>query len=422
MLVAGFGVVLAAAIVVSLTGGGEPTSGPATPTSTTTSPSPTTSATSTTIAFSSTVTTTVVTAADRVALMPDGLIDDMTDEELAHQLVVTGLTGVDVERRLTGTVGSPCLGGVFVTETNVNWQPPDDPGEARDAIARIDAAAADCSTRPLIVTDAELGSVVRVPVEAPVATGAWTERFLTGDQYNTLLDLQEQVADYATALAGLGIDVNFGAVADVDTDPSHFMARSGRTFGSDPGIVAGLANAVIAGHCAAGVAAALKHFPNQGDTVGDPHAEPSVAVSDLATWRKTGRFPYDTTVAPVVMTGHVFMENDPDRPASMSYAITTGLLRDDLGYDGVVVTDDLAEMRGATDVIADPGGRAVAAVRAGADLVFFVDDRLIPEVTVALTAEMGFDAVFRDQVLTSVRRVLALKAADRFPTDAPLCG
>ncbi|MEQ8839421.1 MAG: glycoside hydrolase family 3 N-terminal domain-containing protein [Acidimicrobiales bacterium] len=354
----------------------------------------------------------------------DELVADATPKELAYRLVVTGLDGAELGAQLEDTVGSVCVGGVFLTESRDNWVPEDDPAAFRAAVDDLDERVwgTRCTFRPLITTDAELGEVIRVPADSPAAAPSWAVRYIEGEPYNVLLDLQEQSFTYATALRELGIDVNFGAVADVDTAPDHFMARRGRSFGGDPGIVASLSSAVVQGHCAAGLAATLKHFPNQGATFEDPHAERSTAVGGVDHWETTGRLPYETTSAPLVMTGHIFMDIDPDLPASMSATVTTGLLRDELGYDGVVITDDLSTMRGAIDVIAEPGERAVAAIRAGADLVLFVVDDDIAPVVEALSTEMETDPAFELRARDSVRRALMLRLALTDPGLFPLCG
>ncbi|MEZ5167334.1 MAG: glycoside hydrolase family 3 N-terminal domain-containing protein [Acidimicrobiales bacterium] len=335
------------------TGAGGPESGPRATTVTPTATPATTTGSTTTITTTTTdPRTPYVDSIDRSARSFD-------NRALAYRLVVTGLSGADLEHRLIGTVGSPCVGGVFLTETNHNWAPIDDPEAFRVALSALDVNVWHRNEQcpgPLVATDAELGAIVRVPVESPPAAPSWTERYANGEPDEVLRDLQEQSARYATTLLSLGITVNFGAVGDVDTDPSHFMAGSDRTFGDDPGIVAALSDAVVQGHCAAGLAVSLKHFPNQGATPQDPHRGASIAAGGREAWETTGRLPYAETAAPMVMTGHIFMADvDPDRPASMSYAITTGLLRDELGYEGVIITDDLSTMRGASDVIGDPG-------------------------------------------------------------------
>ena len=431
-LLLGAAALLTIALVLALTGGDEPPaepstpggtasgSTPASPTATLTTTAPTTTAPATADQATTTTVDPSIAAATTAA---DEFVAEARPEELAFRLVVTGLTGTDLGRRLADTVGSVCVGGVFLTESNDNWSPEDDAAAFRAANDDLRERIWDthCGPPPLVTTDAELGSVVRVPADSPAPAPDWSARYLAGEPYNVLLDLQQQVSAYATQLRDLGIDVNFGAVADVDTAPDHFMARQGRTFGSDPSVVAPLANAVVQGHCDAGLAATLKHFPNQGATIEDPHRERSTAVGGVDLWETTGRLPYETTAAPVVMTGHIFMDIDPDLPASMSPIITAGLLRDELGYEGVVITDDLSTMQGAIDVIGDPGGRAVAAIHAGADLVLFVDDDDIAPVVDALLAEMKADPEFLERAQESVRRVLQLQLALSQPELFPLC-
>ena len=100
----------------------------------------------------------------------------------------------------------------------------------------------------------------------------------------------------------------------------------------------------MTGHCNAGVAATLKHFPNQGATLNDPHLGESVSSNSLEQWRTFGAVPYVDSNAPVVMTGHIrYPGIDGNRPASLSREITTGWLRTELGFAGVVITDDLCD-------------------------------------------------------------------------------
>ncbi|MDG2026030.1 MAG: glycoside hydrolase family 3 N-terminal domain-containing protein [Acidimicrobiales bacterium] len=420
-VVIGVGVFVAIALVLALTNGSpttttEPESAP---TITTAPPTTTTTEPRLDIDGSTIPPTSTIDVASQSREVVADLVSNMSTTEVARQLVVTGLTGDDARRRLSDVVGSSCIGGVFVTESNNNWAIETDVDAARTFIRDIrDSAILDlCTVPPLAMTDAELGEIVRVPVEAPDGPRTYSDGFADAVQFDVLSDLGRDVVAYAEALAALDIDVNFGAVADVDTDPSHFMARSGRTFGADASTVAAMSQAVVAAHCSAGVAPTLKHFPNQGATPEDPHRERSIAVGGVALWEDTGRLPYAATTAPIVMTGHIFLDIDPDMPASMSAPITTGLLRDQLGFGGLIVTDDLSTMRGAIDVVPDAGDRAVAAIRAGATLVLYVDDTDIERVVEAITAEMVADADFAAMARANARHMGVLKAAlGRLPT------
>jgi beta-N-acetylhexosaminidase len=412
---------LVLAVAASLNGRGD--SDEAEPPPTTTTRSTTTVALTTTQAPTTTgATTTTQSPADLHRVGLEELVASLSAEELAARLVVIGINGADAQTRLTEVVGTACVGGIFITESNNNWVPVDSRDAVRALVEEIDAAAeAERCGRPLITTDAEFGSVVRVPISSYDSTQIWTDRYITGTALDVLIGLQKASFDLAVGLRDLGVDVNFGAVADVDTDPANFMARSGRTFGDDPAIVTTLAASFVTGHCEAGVAATLKHFPNQGDTLQDPHREQSVANSDLDTWRETGRVPYANTNAPLVMTGHILTDVDPDLPASLSHAVTTGLLREELGYDGVVITDDLSSMRGAIDAIGDAGERAIAATAAGADLALFVNDNDAATVISALAERISSDESFDDRAREAALRTLLLGAALAAPELFPLC-
>lgn len=420
-LALGFGALVLIALVIAVTGRFD--QDPEDTTTTTTSTATTTTSTTTT---STTTTTTTLSplekATERVNVLADALVNSMNDEQLAYQLIATGLTGTDVRGRLDDVVGSACVGAVFMTETNNNWAPVDDPDAARDAISTVRRRDFACALAPLIATDAEFGSVVRVPVDSPPAASDWGSRYEISAPADVIVAIGTEANAYALALADLGIDLNFGVVGDVDLDPGYFMARSGRTFGDDQATTAALSGAVLSAHCQAGVAPTLKHFPNQGSTVEDPHDEPSTAVGGAERFRADAADPWRNTPAPVVMTGHILVPDiDPELPASMSRDVTTGLLRDELGFDGVVVTDDLSTMRGASDIVPTVGARAVNAIHAGADLALFVDDRDVASAVEALTLQMEVDAVFRDRAIEAVTRTVRLRLELAEPDVFPIC-
>ena len=217
----------------------------------------------------------------------------------------------------------------------------------------------------LIAIDQEGGRVARLrlgatPVPSMMALGA------CGDE-----GLAERVGlSIAGDLRRAGADVDFAPVLDLALEPQSAIVGT-RSFGDDPVRVAALGAAVTRGLQRGGVAATLKHFPGHGATEFDSHAELPVVGAGGATLRERELVPFAAGIAAgarCVMSAHVvFPALDAERPATLSPTILTGLLRDELGFAGVCVTDCL-EM----DAVAAHGGSvaaAVAALRAGADLL-----------------------------------------------------
>lgn len=214
----------------------------------------------------------------------------------------------------------------------------------------------------LIGIDQEGGSVVRATFlpQAPAAMALGA----AGDE-----TLAEQVgAAVARGLRGLGINWNFAPVLDVNNNPANPVIAE-RSFGEDPDTVTRLAAAWMRGSLAEGVACCVKHFPGHGDThVDSHHALPTVDKSlaelealELKPFRALAR------IAPAMMTAHiVYPQLDPEHPATLSKRVLGGLLRDAIGYDGVVITDAL--MMKAVHERYGHARAAVLALQAGADM------------------------------------------------------
>jgi len=370
--------------------------------------------------------TTTTTVRPGVIALAD-IVAAMSPEEKARQVLVIGLSGAgpSLASSPRTSTGSMCVGGVFVAR---NWAPQESLAAATETIAAIssEAESDSCVGRPLIITDAEAGTrVLKVPVD-PLPSPADLLTAHVADSTNAVEELQLLASEFATQLRAAGVHANFGVIADVDVDSTFYMARQERSFGGDPASVSEITGALVEGHCRAGVAATLKHFPNQGATPEDPHGELSRSADDVAAWQERGMIPYVGTTAPMVMTGHILFEPDAERPASLSRAITTGLLRDELAYQGVIVTDDLSGMRGITTVATDRAKRTVDAIAAGADLALFVDDGPFDREIDAIVSRAEADPEFARQLDASVARVLRLKASLGLldgiePSWFPLC-
>ncbi len=219
---------------------------------------------------------------------------------------------------------------------------------------------------PLIAIDQEGGTVTRLP---PPFTQFPDARLLAQSE-----DPETELLNYARVcsadLKGIGVNYNLAPVLDVcKAGKDYFMER--RSLGSEPEVVGRLGSLIIKEMQANGIASSAKHFPGLGAAVVDPHYQLPLVAKSGTDIRAQDIPPFKEAIAAGVasiMTSHtIYQHLDPKNPATLSRAILSGLLRDELGYDGVIVTDDL-EM-GAIEKEGDLGDAAMQAFRAGADLL-----------------------------------------------------
>ncbi|MFN8061470.1 MAG: glycoside hydrolase family 3 protein [Vicinamibacterales bacterium] len=209
----------------------------------------------------------------------------------------------------------------------------------------------------------------------------------------------------------IGVHVNFAPVVDVNNNARNPVINT-RSFGEDPARVGALASAYVRGLTEGGMIATLKHFPGHGDTDVDTHLGLATVPFPRERLDRVELAPFRTGIAsgaPAVMVGHLevpSVDATPGVPATFSRPITTGLLRGELGFSGLIYTDSL--LMDAVAKSASPGEVAVMALRAGNDVVLdSADDR---GAIAAIKAAVDAGTLDRSQVMASVRRVLAEKA------------
>ncbi|GAA0262888.1 glycoside hydrolase family 3 protein [Cryptosporangium japonicum] len=261
---------------------------------------------------------------------------------------------------------------------------------------------------PLMIgVDQEHGTVTRIRdgvtrLPTAMAFGAADDPALT-----------EQAAAVSGAeLAALGIDVDFAPDADVIGGPGNTVIGS-RSFGADPALVSRQVVASVRGYQKAGVATALKHFPGHGHTDVDSHEAIPVLGQDRSTLEKDDLAPFQAGIdagSRIVMSGHLDVEAiDPGTPASLSHKVLTDLLRGELGFTGMVVTDGL-DMKALTDKYS-AGEVAVRAVLAGNDLLLLPPD--VRGAQQALLGALKSGRLPRARAVEAVTRVLTVKLASR---------
>jgi beta-N-acetylhexosaminidase len=258
---------------------------------------------------------------------------------------------------------------------------------------------------PLFVAvDQEGGDIASAPWVSPQPAASEIGR--RGDP----AEARAVAGEIGGQLLRAGVNTNFAPVVD-----TGFGAAIGnRSYGEDPELVARMGAAAVEGFEDAGVVSAAKHFPNHGPATSDSHLRLPVIGHDAATVRSYDLPPFRAAVragVPMVMVGHlVYPAIDSERPASLS-ADAISMLRGDLGFDGVVVTDDLA-MAGASGG-GPPARAAVEAVEAGADLLIVSSSPQEQAAAYdAVVAAVESGEIPHGRIRESVGRLLGLK--DRY--------
>nr|WP_083466364.1 glycoside hydrolase family 3 protein [Kibdelosporangium sp. MJ126-NF4]CEL15113.1 Beta-hexosaminidase [Kibdelosporangium sp. MJ126-NF4]CTQ93291.1 Beta-hexosaminidase (EC 3.2.1.52) [Kibdelosporangium sp. MJ126-NF4] len=209
----------------------------------------------------------------------------------------------------------------------------------------------------------------------------------------------------ASELKQAGVRLNLAPLADVNSNPEFpFGVRS---YSEDPALVSRLISAQVGAYRAAGVVPAVKHFPGHGGVNADPHYELPTVHADRATMDRVHFPPFRAAIAagaPMIMTAHIVLKSvDPALPSTLSTKVITGILRGELGFDGVVITDSI--QMGAIRNNFGLGNAAVLAINAGADVVLSTgphSDHV--EIVNALRAGLT-----QERIDQSAARVLKLK-------------
>ncbi|MEM7339698.1 MAG: glycoside hydrolase family 3 protein [Actinomycetota bacterium] len=339
---------------------------------------------------------------------------DMTVEEKVGQLLMPVLAGTSATSvtaaeaaangDVAGGLATPAeivarynLGGVLYLGLNIDTA--DQLGTLSEGLQR--AAEADSSVGLLIAVDQEGGRVSQitdgVTVFPPAATLSGDVEAVAEAGYLTGQQVQLQ-----------GVNVVLAPVADLNP-PNSAGAIGNRSYGEDPAVVAQMVEAAIDGLQGAGVAAAVKHWPGHGATRVDSHLDlPSLDVTQ-ATWDARERVPFASAIdaeVSIVLVGHLVLPGiDPSAdPATFSSVLIDDLLRNQLDFNGVVMTDALN--MGALDAY-DQGAVVVDAILAGADIMLFPPD--LDVAYTALLAAVNNGRIAQERLDQSVLRVLALK-------------
>jgi beta-N-acetylhexosaminidase len=329
--------------------------------------------------------------------------------EAVGQLLVGGFPGEQIHEEFAALVREARVGGAILFSRNFTTL--EDVG---DMIQRLTSLTA---REPIwIAVDQEGGRVQRLRAPFPELPPM---RAFGEANKKTLV---QRAGDLLGASLRLfGIQQNYAPVLDVDSNPANPIIGD-RSFSRDPSAVARLGAAFIDGIQGAGVAACGKHFPGHGDTGTDSHLELPALPYDRARLDAIELVPFRAAVrtdVAAIMTAHImFPALDPEHPATLSDRVIEPLLRRELGYDGVIVSDDL-EMK----AIADHYGiedAAVRAIRAGCDQLLICDHpSLVARAHRAIVNAVDKGTLDRARVLEAAARVRRMKAAFPRLRDRP---
>jgi beta-N-acetylhexosaminidase len=327
-------------------------------------------------------------------------IAQMTPPDLADQVLMLGFEGADGSAPFVAELRSRELGAVLVGPAN--WA---DAAAGTALVGAIRAAGRDDARIPPLVVASQEGGEYRSFADLPPEQ---TELEI-GENGST--DAAEGWArETAEALRAAGFDLNLFPVADVATLDSPIADRA---FSDDPATVTELTAAAIRGCEAGGLACAALHFPGLGAASEDTDRGPATVGLDPATLETRDLLPFATAFAEgmpaVVVSLAFYVAYDPVTPAALSSEVTTGLLRDELGFDGVAITDDLGA--GAVRSGYSVPKAAVAALAAGADLVRIDAPEDQVGVREAIIAAVGDGTLPLDRLQQAAARVLELKRA-----------
>ena len=326
----------------------------------------------------------------------DALVQAMTPRQRAARMFMLPISGTSLTAENDTRLRALQPGGVILVGGNFGT-----PEEVRELVAGIHATNPDLP--PLVALDQEGGIVSRISDDPAPDAPAMGELVPA--------EIYARARARAETLVAYGFDVNFAPVADVAFNPDSFM--TGRAFGDDPMSVAVDVEAYLEGVKGTGVLHAVKHFPGHGRVSVDSHEALPLLDVDAATWWEEDALPFRVAVeagVPMVMLGHLAVPGWDDLPASLSPQAVR-VLREDLGFTGVVVSDDLGMGALASWT---PFEIVDLAVAAGNDLLLFVVTSAEPEALVDHLAErVEHGEIPAERVSVSVGRLLRMQLGAR---------
>lgn len=331
------------------------------------------------------------------------------EDKVAQMFVITpnaltGYGGVTVAGDKTRSAYNdrPVGGLIYLSENLLNGP------QTLDMMTKMTAMSKERTGLPIFLgVDEEGGSVTRIASNASFGianVGDMSAVGASGDVQNAK-NAGTTIGGY---LKELGFNVNFAPVADVLTDPGSVIGN--RSFGSDPAVVADMVAAELAGLSEQGIYGVVKHFPGHGGVAGDSHQGAVSSEKSLEDLTASELVPFQRAVdsgAAFVMVGHISLPviTGDSTPASLSPKMITEVLRGQMRYDGIVITDGMNMSAITANYKADEA--AVAAIGAGADMILMPED--YKTAYDGVLAAVGSGTLSEERINESVVRIVRVK-------------
>lgn len=352
-----------------------------------------------------------LTEAQKLELEIDNILKEMSlDDKVSQLFFVTpeSLTGVEVAIQAgdatKNALSEYAVGGIILFSQNIQGEE-----QLKTMLSNLHTY----SRYPLFTgVDEEGGTLVaRIANSGTIFVPTFPdmqEIGNTGDPQQAY-EVGSTIGNY---LNNLGFNVDFAPVADVATNPDNPIIGV-RSFGSDAALVSQMVAKEVEGMQSQGVSSVIKHFPGHGDTAEDSHAEAAVSYKTIEELRGTEFLPFSAGIeagTDMVMVGHIAVPNilGDYTPSTLSEQMITGYLREELGYDGIVITDSMR--MGAIVNYYDPAQAAVMVLQAGGDMILMPEDFI--SARQAVLDAVTNNVLTEERIDESLRRIYRVKLAN----------
>lgn len=326
-------------------------------------------------------------------------LNNMTLDEKIGQMIISGFDGTNLNSEITTLMTELKVGGVILFKRNI---------ESSQQLKKLTQDIKDLNKEisPFISIDEEGGRVSRIPKD--------TKKFPTSMSIGESNDVEyayKNGKELGNTLKDLGINMNHAPVLDIYSNPNNTVIGD-RAFGTNEDIVSKMGIATMNGIADANIIPTVKHFPGHGDTDIDSHFGLPIVKKDLNELNKFEFIPFKKAIdekCDAVMVSHIILEKiDPQYPSTLSKKVVTDILKKDLGFNGVVITDDIN--MGAITQNYSLKDACIKSIQAGVDILLIGNDvnitkKAIDEIKTAIESKI----IDESRVNESVYKVLKLK-------------